>query len=59
MKRYKINKASRAQGMRWRYAGKTDDYKAIVEEFNKYPTTGDGIRVTDTETNEVIYEQIR
>lgn len=59
MKQYKINKAFKAQGMQWRYKGKTDDWKTVVEEFNKYPTTGDGIRITDTQTGEIIYEQTR
>lgn len=59
MARYKVNRANKAQGMKWRYAGKTDNWQAVVDDFNKYPTTGDGIRVTDTETNTIIYEQVR
>lgn len=59
MKRYKINKAFKVQGMQWRYNGKTDDWESVVAEFNKYPTTGDGIRITDIQTGEIIYEQKR
>ena len=66
MKRYKINRAYKTNksvsktGLKWKYEGKTDDWQSVVDDYNNYPTvTGDGIRVTDTETNEVIYEHIR
>ena len=60
MKRYKVNKAFKSQGMRWRYAGKVDDWQSVVDEFHKYPTvTADAIRIIDTETNEVIYEEYK
>ena len=58
MKKYKINKMT--TNKRWLFGGSTDNYKERVEEFEamKGKDGVKGLRVTDTETNEVVFEYI-
>lgn len=63
MKKYKINKVTSnnpSGNMQWRFAGSTTDYKKVVEEFEamKGRDGVKGLRITDTETNTVVYERI-
>jgi hypothetical protein len=59
MKKYKINNINSAN-MHWKFAGSTDNYKERVELFEimKGRDGVKGLRITDTETNKVIYEKI-
>ena len=66
MKRYKINKAQKVNaqasknGIKWRYAGKTDNWEKVVNDWMTGKTrymSEIAIRVTDTQTNEIIIEQ--
>ena len=66
MKKYKINVSHRVNskasgsGVKWEYRGKTDDWKEKVETIQKglgSQKEGTGIRVTDTETGEIVYEE--
>ena len=58
MKRYKINKNT-GDLSGWKYRGSTDDYTEVVQEFETigYKIGLKGLRITDTETNEIIYEK--
>lgn len=66
MKKYKINRAypvnTRASknGVKWEYGGKKTAEE--VEELKEYFEAGHcamiGLRITDTETDTVIYEKI-
>ena len=68
MKRYKINIAEKVNqntsktGIKWRYRGKTDNWKKEVEDWitgkTRY-TNEIAIRISDCETNEVIIEQYK
>ena len=68
MKKYKINVATKVNkqasksGILWRYAGTVSDYESRLADWRSgkgfdfnYP----GIRITDTETNQVIIEEMR
>lgn len=63
MKRYKVNVAYRVHadfsksGYKWTYRGRTDDPQKWIEEYKK-GWTGDGLRITDTETDAVIFEEL-
>ena len=64
MKKYKVNKARKYNGgVKWEYRGKTEDWKAIVQEFEQDIENNGiwyyiGIRITDTETNEIVFEKM-
>lgn len=63
-----VNKHASKTGIKWEYAGKVDNYDKRVEAFERNIewyrelkesgcATMMGLRVTDTETNEVVYEK--
>ena len=67
-KLFKINTAakdyreSNSKGYRWEYNGKVDDWGKAIDQYNngekyRYSHTV-GIRVTDTKTGKVVYEQL-
>ena len=56
--RYKINTARvNCYGLRWEYRGKTDHWELWVKTFGEWHGEK-GIRVTDTVTNEVVYQKM-
>lgn len=62
-KRYKMNegqvvnaKAS-ASGIKWRYRGKFETIAAAVAEAKRW-TGNAGVRVTDCETDALVYEEM-
>ena len=70
MKRYKINNAQRVNthasksGIKWRYAGSTDDnWMEVVEDWMKWNhgrrwAGQAGIRITDTMTGKIVFEHM-
>ena len=66
MARYKVNNATRVNercsknGIKWRFSGKTDDWQTYVDEWLNWHNRWTGqiaIRITDTETGEVVFEK--
>lgn len=64
-KRYKINKPAimvtstiAKSGTKWEYAGRTDNIEKAVNRYESMRDYELGIRITDTETNKVVYEDI-
>lgn len=64
MKRYSISIAERVNeqasktGFRFCYSGRTDDWEAYVERYKRCPTRF-GIRITDSQTKKVVFEDLR
>ena len=58
MKRYKINKQT-GKTKNWKYGGIADNYDSIIEEFETENGAFGvyGLRITDTETNIIIYQK--
>lgn len=68
-KRYKVNRGIRVNthcsktGIKWEYGGKVDEWEEVVDDFIKRArpyaktTLCVGIRITDTETGEIVCEE--
>lgn len=62
-KRYKMNEGqivntnASASGIKWRYRGKFETIEAAVAEAKRW-TLNVGVRVTDCETNTIVYEEM-
>ena len=56
MKNYKINKITNSSKT-WRYAGMTNDYNEIINEFERYKGKDGvtGLKITDVRTGKTIY----
>ena len=68
MKKYKVNYAEKVNakaaktGIKWTYGGKVANYEEVVEryhKFNSFSRVVIGIRITDTDTDTVIYEELK
>lgn len=62
MKRYKMNEmrlgANQSNsGVRWKYRGKYNSIDDAVAEAKRWSGVS-GVRVTDVETNEIVYEEL-
>lgn len=64
--KYKVNEAGTSSksktGIKWRYAGKTDDPQATIKKFHERKVKGwlytiVGIRITD-EAGTIVYEEM-
>lgn len=64
-----VNTKASATGIKWRFGGSVDDYSETVNRFENNiewykmkkangHTTQLGLRITDTETNTVVYERM-
>lgn len=65
MKKYKINIAEKVNsrsaksGIKWRYHGKAENFEETIAIYKKYNGSRfAGVRVTDTETGAVVYEEL-
>ncbi len=62
MKRYKMNEMrvgvnQSNSGVRWTYRGKYNSVDDAVAEAKRWSGVS-GVRVTDAETNEIVYEEL-
>lgn len=68
---YKVNDAASKKGYKWEYRGKTNDADEVIAEFEKdipgkleeikngvLHVGSVGLRVTDTESGNVVYEKV-
>lgn len=67
-KRFKVNKAVKVNtkcsknGIKWEYSGKVENWEKVVDDFVNWRnserwTSMVAIRITDTETGEVVCEK--
>ena len=63
MKSYKINLAkpvgTTKNGIEWRYKGRTKNLEETIKEYEDFYRWSNAIavRITDTDTNEIVYEK--
>lgn len=64
MKRYKVNLGCRVNtqssksGVKWRYSGKFETLEQATRIYNMNKSNLAGIKVTDIETGEVVFEEL-